>query len=246
MEFPPVSPDARIKIIENVRCHHLTKRYIAIVIIYLVCFLSPRIPGFLWLTDFFPKGQGYGTVMTAVFFLTLVIVLILLIPERHLRSRGRSAEGLSLLWAVGGVFALFALQFMASFINITLFGEPPKSAHTQDVVQLARMSPLFILAVGVIGPMLEEIVFRKILYGSLRKKMGFILAASISSIIFAFGHLDIQHLLIYFVIGFFLCYAYYKTGRIAVNMFMHAAMNAIVIAISLNVPAPAFIQLMLR
>ncbi|GGL62842.1 CPBP family intramembrane glutamic endopeptidase [Sporolactobacillus putidus] len=224
----------------------MTKRYISIAIIYLICFLSPLIPGFLWLTGFFPKGQGYGIVMTAIFFLTLIIVLILLLPERHMRAGGRAPASVSLLWAIGGVIALFALQILASLINIFIFGEPPKSAHTQNVVQIARMSPLFLLAVAVIGPMLEEIVFRKILYGSLRKKMGFILAASISSIIFAFGHLDIQHLLIYFVIGFFLCYAYRKTGRIAVNMFMHAAMNAIVVAISLNVPAPAFLQLMVH
>lgn len=221
----------------------MTKRYISIVIIYLICFLSPLIPGFAWLTGFFPKGQGYGVVMTAIFFLTLIIVLLLLLPERYIRNGERAPAGVSLLWAVGGVLALFALQILASLINTFIFGEPSQSAHTQSVVQIARMSPLFLLAVAVIGPMLEEIVFRKIIYGSLKKKMGFILAASISSLIFAFGHLDFQHLLIYFVIGFFLCYAYKKTGRIAVNMFMHAAMNATVVAISLTVSSPSFIQL---
>ncbi|RYL87868.1 CPBP family intramembrane metalloprotease [Sporolactobacillus sp. THM7-4] len=215
----------------------MTKRYIAIVILYVLCVFSPVVPGF-------PKGSGYGVFMTAIFFITLLIVSLLLLPERHMRSNIPLSPEKSFLWAIGGIFALFLLQIAASLINTAVFGEPPKSRHTEQIVQITRMSPLFIFAVSVIGPILEEIVFRKIIYGSLQKKMGFVLAAVISSLIFSVGHFDFQHLLVYFVIGFFLCYVYHKTGRITINMFMHAGMNAIVVAVSLhasNPPVQSFI-----
>ncbi|RYM05214.1 CPBP family intramembrane metalloprotease [Sporolactobacillus sp. THM7-7] len=219
----------------------MTKRYIAIVCIYVLCVLSPLIPGVAWLAGFFPDRSGGGIVTTAIFFLTLVIVLLLLLPERHMRRSSRLTAGESFLWAIGGVFALFVLQILANLINMAIFGKPKESEHTQQIVNVARTSPLFIFAVSVIGPILEEIVFRKIIYGALRKKISFLLAAGISSLIFAVGHFDFQHLLVYFAIGFFLCYVYQKTGRITVNMFMHAAMNAIVVTVSLNATMPGFI-----
>ncbi|MCQ2010409.1 MAG: type II CAAX endopeptidase family protein [Sporolactobacillus sp.] len=207
-------------------------RYILIVLVYLICFISPLIPGF-------PKGgSSSGDAYAAVFFLTLIIVSLLLIPERRLARGPVASIGESIAWAICGVFILFVLQIATALINSLILGQPISSQHTQDVVQMTRKAPLFIFAVSIIGPMLEEIVFRKILFGSLKKGIGFFFAALISSLIFAAGHFDFSHLLIYVVIGFFLCYAYHKTGRIWVTMFMHAAMNATVVLLSLSVHIP--------
>ncbi|MCO7128014.1 CPBP family intramembrane metalloprotease [Sporolactobacillus shoreicorticis] len=207
-------------------------RYTLIVLVYLICFISPLIPGF-------PKGgSASGDAYAAVFFLTLIIVSLLLIPERTMFRGPLASLGESIAWAICGVFILFVLQIAAALINNLILGQPLQSKHTQDVVQLTRNAPVFIFAVSIIGPMLEEIVFRKIFFGSMKKKLGFFFAALISSLIFAAFHFDFSHLLIYLAIGFFLCYAYHKTGRIWVTMFMHAAMNAIVVLISLSVRLP--------
>lgn len=216
----------------------MLKRYIMIVVIYLLCFISPFIPGFMWLAGRFPTiQQGYGTVYTGVFLITLAVVLLLLLPERHMRSDKKASPLISVVWAVLGVFALYLIQVLSVLINYAAFGQIPKSEHTQDIISLARMSPIFILTVSIVGPLLEEIVFRKIFYGSLRRKTGVILAAIISSLVFALMHGDIRNLIIYFNIGLFLCFTYQMTNRIVVNMFMHAAMNAAVVLISLNAPA---------
>lgn len=219
----------------------MVKRYIAIVVIYLLCFSSPRLPG---ISGLFPKTPGgYGNVYTVVFFITLAAVLLLLLPERTMRSgEKRASVGMSLLWAVGGVFALFFLQILATLINFSLFGQVAGSEHTKQIETLAKYSPVFILTVSIIGPMLEEIVFRKILFGSMRKKIGFWFAAVISSIIFALMHLDIRNLLVYFMIGVFLCFSYQMTRRITVNMFMHATMNTTVVLLSYAAPATGLIS----
>lgn len=226
------------------RCYFLVKRYISIVIVYLLCLLSPYIPGFMALAHKFPTvQQGYGVVYTTVFFLTLAIVLLLLRPDRKLnlmRDEKRASLPVSVLWAVGGVFALFLLQFLATLINFAIFGQVSGSEHTRQVETLTRYSPVFLLTVSIVGPILEEIVFRKILFGSLRNKIGFWFAAIISSLVFAVMHQDLRNLLVYVLIGIFLCFTYQMTRRITVNMFMHATMNAIVVLISYGVSSAGF------
>ncbi|WP_010632553.1 CPBP family intramembrane glutamic endopeptidase [Sporolactobacillus vineae] len=220
----------------------MVKRYTAIVIIYLLCLLSPYIPGFMTLARKFPTvRQGYGAVYTTVFFVTLAIVLLLLWPDRQLlRDVKRASLPVSIVWAVGGVFALFALQMLATLINFAIFGQVSGSEHTRQVETLTRYSPVFLLTVSIVGPILEEIVFRKILFGSMRHKIGFWFAALISSLIFAVMHQDLHNLLVYVLIGVFLCFTYQMTHRIAVNMFMHATMNTVVVLISYGVSSAGF------
>jgi membrane protease YdiL (CAAX protease family) len=224
------------------RCSFLVKRYTAIVIIYLLCLLSPYIPGFMALARRFPTvQQGYGAVYTTVFLVTLAVVLLLLRPDRRLlRGEKRASVPVSVLWAVGGVFALFLLQILATFINFAIFGQISGSEHTRQVETLTRYSPVFLLTVSIIGPILEEIVFRKILFGSMRHKIGFWFAALISSLIFAVMHQDLRNLLVYVMIGVFLCFTYQMTHRIAVNMFMHATMNAVVVLMSFAISSTGF------
>lgn len=187
--------------------------------------------------------DGKGIVYTAVFCLTLILTLLLLLPERSQRAVRPTSFIEALLWAFLGIIGLFLVQFIATFINVLLLHQAAPSTHTQDIVNLTRASPLFIFTVSVIGPMLEEIVFRKIFFGSLRSKMPFIIAAAISSFVFAVVHMDLSHLLTYFLIGFFLCYVYARTGRIWVTMIMHAGMNSIVILVNLAIASTPLIML---
>lgn len=211
---------------------NMAKRYTAITVIYVLSVFSPLLPGF-------PRDSiGYGTAMTAVFFVTLLAVLLLLLPERQMRSETPLPAGESVLWAIGGTFGLYVLQIIASLITMAILGQPTQSDHTRQIVQITETAPLFLISVSIIGPILEEIVFRKIFYGGLQRKVGFLFAALISSAVFAVAHFDLRFVLVYFAIGFFLCYVYHKTRRIVVPMFMHATMNAVAVMVTMNNPFP--------
>ena len=82
--------------------------------------------------------------------------------------------------------------------------------------------------VSIIGPILEEIVFRKILFGTLYKKFNFFIAAIISSLVFAAIHFDFTHLLVYTAMGLVFAFLYVKTKRIIVPIAAHVAMNTLV------------------
>ncbi|MBT2644776.1 CPBP family intramembrane metalloprotease [Bacillus sp. ISL-41] len=164
------------------------------------------------------------------FSLTLVIVLMLLRKERRTGAdlRDASSPVSSASWAFAGVFlALFAQSIAASIEN--MLGIEMGSENTQEIIKLIEMFPIVILVSSIIGPILEEIVFRKIIFGSLHKKMNFFFSALISSVIFALAHMEPEHVILYSAMGFTFAFLYVKTKRIIVPIIAHVTMNTMVV-----------------
>lgn len=87
---------------------------------------------------------------------------------------------------------------------------------------------IFILATTIAGPIMEEFVFRRAIFGSLERRFGFFLPALLSSVLFAFAHND-GHYLLYAGLGFLFCGMYRYSGRIWTSMITHVGMNLLVI-----------------
>lgn len=165
------------------------------------------------------------------FVVTLMIVLFLLRKEMKQTNDLRQMPlNESLIWAVLGVFLALFSQVIAAQIEAFL-GITTESENTQQIIALIEAFPIVILVSSIIGPILEEIVFRKIIFGSLYKRFNFWIAAIISSIIFALAHQEPEHLLLYSSMGFVFSFLYIKTKRIIVPIFAHVAMNTFVVLI---------------
>jgi membrane protease YdiL (CAAX protease family) len=164
------------------------------------------------------------------FSIALIIILFLLRKEMkdHIRSEKRSSIGVSIIWAFSGVFLALFAQAIAANIE-RLFGIPMGSENTKEIINIINTMPLTILVSSIFGPILEEIIFRKIIFGSLYKRFNFFVAALISSLIFALAHMEPQHIIIYSSMGFTFAFLYVKTNRIIVPIFAHLAMNTIVV-----------------
>src|SRR5690606_16658305 len=106
------------------------------------------------------------------------------------------AIGQSILWAIGGIFLAFFTQYVAIVLELQL-GIDPGSENTEQIMNLIRLFPLAVLVSSIIGPILEEIVFRKGIFGSLYNRFPFWLSALLSSLTFAVAHMDFTHILIY-------------------------------------------------
>lgn len=166
------------------------------------------------------------------FSVTLLIVLFLLRKEMFQKSYSRDAAswGTSLSWAIGGVFLSLFAQLIAANIE-NLLGIETGSENTQTILGVIDTFPIFILITSMIGPILEEIVFRKIIFGTLYKRFNFLLAALISSIIFALAHMEPEHIILYSAMGFTFAFLYVKTKRIIVPIFAHVSMNTFVVLV---------------
>ena len=175
---------------------------------------------------------AYWTIFS--FTLAFIIILFLLKNdrknERTLRGEPSSVAA-SIGWAIGGVFLAMFAQTFAANIEINVFGVDAGSENTEMIVNVIKVTPLVIIVTSIIGPILEEIIFRKILFGVIYTKTNFIIAALISSLLFALLHGEPQHLLLYASMGFTFAFLYVKTKRIIVPIFAHVAMNTMVVIV---------------
>jgi len=222
----------------------LKKEYWIILIAYIAMQLSTfvGVPAVLFIADLL----GYNPASKAIqfqagviwlifsFILTLIICLLLLRKEvrNPMRSDVMSLPA-SIGWAIGGVFLSLFAQSFAGIVE-QLLGIKPGSENTEQIMRIIDSAPFVILVVSIIGPILEEIVFRKIIFGSLYQRFGFFISALVSSLIFAVAHMDFVHILLYASMGFTFAFLYVKTKRILVPIFAHVAMNTLVVILQLN------------
>lgn len=164
-------------------------------------------------------------------FLVGLLIIWLLLRERLRREREQNpiTIGRLILWSIIGLFlALFSQSIMAT-IEMELLEIDPGSENTQFIVELAQMNIWFILLPAIIGPIIEELVFRKVIFGSLQKRMNIHVAAIIGALVFALAHFDLEHTLIYFAMGLVFTFLYVKTKRVIVPIIAHMAMNTLVV-----------------
>jgi membrane protease YdiL (CAAX protease family) len=219
------------KTIFNKEIKDLKNRYAWVIIVYVLMQLSYIFAPFL-LNFGFEKNELPGIWSTISFSVALIIITVLLLPDiksRHNFNRSTRTEAFT--WSVLGIFLVFAAHIIASLIESNLLGIDPGSENTQDIVTIAKITPLFIIVVAIIGPILEEIIFRKIIFGSLYKRFNFIIAGLVSGLAFAVVHVDFKHLLVYLVVALTFSFLYVKTNRILVPIVAHVSMNSFVVLV---------------
>jgi CAAX protease family protein len=92
------------------------------------------------------------------------------------------------------------------------------------------------LAIAVLAPICEEIFFRGVMFGSLRRWKGVWVAATITAVVFSAAHLEFSPVIFAdrLIAGFVWCLVYARTGRLLPGMMAHAANNAVVIGLLLG------------
>ena len=85
---------------------------------------------------------------------------------------------------------------------------------------------ILILSTGFLGPILEEFLFRGIVYNELLKTFNIKKSLLLSSIIFAIFHTGgIFQIVFAFIIGLYLAFIYRKYGDLKFSMFAHIIVN---------------------
>ncbi|WP_374721780.1 CPBP family intramembrane glutamic endopeptidase [Peribacillus tepidiphilus] len=217
----------------------MKKEYWFIIIAYIAMQLTSiiGIPIFMLIghslgfqgEDLQVKSGAYWIVFS--FLVTLFLILFFLrkdMKESFLQRSGKASVFASVLWAIGGVFIAMYAQAFAAMLEKSI-GIEPGSENTQRIISLIETVPMVVLVSSIVGPILEEIVFRKIIFGELYKRMNFFFAAIISSVLFGFAHFEPIHILLYTSMGLVFAFLYVRTKRILVPIFAHMAMNTLVV-----------------
>lgn len=165
-----------------------------------------------------------------------LVTMVLILRDRNFFNiwKGKkSSLPAAIGWGVLGFLLLIIGQSIAAMIEMAI-GIDPGSANTQTLVRIAEVVPYAIIAVVLFGPILEELVFRRVVFGSLNQTMNFWIATAISALVFALVHLEFTHLLLYFTTGLILAALYQRTKRIITPIIAHILLNGYVMLIQLN------------
>ena len=126
---------------------------------------------------------------------------------------------------------IWPLLFLVSFFSNQFFNE----FREQDLVSKVRelrisyeLLNIVVLAV-IISPVLEEIFFRRLMYRSLKKNFGVLLAGIITSFLFALVHLNLYAFPVLFVLSIILIIIYEKDNTIFSPMLLHSIFNLVMI-----------------
>lgn len=98
-----------------------------------------------------------------------------------------------------------------------------------------------LLILGIISPVVEELLFRGLVFERLKVYYDVTIAAYIGSIIFAVAHFNLVQGLYGFVMGILFCFAYGKYKSITVPIVMHMAANITAVLMSSN-PFSGFVD----
>ncbi|ASN07059.1 CPBP family intramembrane glutamic endopeptidase [Virgibacillus necropolis] len=214
----------------------MTKRYWYVILTYIIMQFSGIVFAPLLFATL-PISEFQAVIYWTIFSFAAGLVVILLIMKPYMKvpaTRDAAKPGAIVLWSIVGVFMAYFAQYIASIIEIQILGIQPGSANTEMIIDITRAAPIFMVIPAIIAPIVEEVIFRKIIFGSFYKKMNFFLAALLSALIFGIIHGEPEHILIYGSMGFVFAYLYVKTKRILVPIIVHMTLNSISVLVQFS------------
>ena len=183
----------------------------------------------------------YNLVFCSVFSILTIIVLKKFIKKSFMAFKGNWKK--DLFWAsTTGIVTLYVIQYAIGLLFF-LFMPESTSANQDVIVEMMQTDiiPIFITTV-ILAPVLEELIFRGIIFNSLYQKNR-IFAHFFSSFLFGFMHIysalfngeigQLLYLIPYGVMGLVFSFVYEKKGNIIVPIYLHLLNNLISILLTM-------------
>ena len=192
-------------------------------------FLRTGAPRQLGVSDLVQSAALFGALVAGVLgFLNYRGVVI-----ARLFGLGRLGPGGVLASAAGYLLAAYPLVLACNIGMQSALGEKAARQEVLDYfLEAIRRSDLrSVLVTAFIGifvaPVLEELLFRGYIYGTLRRHLRPLGGMLLTAALFALIHVNVAALPALLVLSLCLTLAYEATGSLLVPMTMHAAFNAV-------------------
>lgn len=162
-------------------------------------------------------------VLSYIIFPLLLIMITYLLKE-DLKVKVFEKDKSSVKKTISVICMSFFMAF-AGIIIITLvksfFGTPNEINTTNDI----NSSPFMIIPIVLLGPLVEELVFRRIILHVFSKKFNILRSIILTSILFSSWHFSIVSFPHLFWISIVFSYSYYLTNRLSVPIILHIIWN---------------------
>jgi membrane protease YdiL (CAAX protease family) len=206
-----------------------------ILLLELVGIDSLRSPSGILLLKALSSGAGcallFGVVLTASGFAARDLGI-----SFKVSLLSRFAAGLA------GFLVAVPTVFSVSLLSQYLLKNPGISSNPIFDLLLQGSPPAgtiyIILAVCLVAPFFEEVMFRAFLYSALKSRWGTGKATAASAFLFALVHGETAILLPVFTLGLILAWLYERSGSLWPSVVCHALWNSTTIAFTLLILAP--------
>lgn len=163
-------------------------------------------------------------------FVYFVLFALFFMYNRFFQKEKEYISGISIrnvtCLVIGGIALQVFIQPMMTWLGMLLPNTMENYMKMTELVSGAKCnSILLVLAVILIGPFVEEYVFRRTLYRTLRKAWGVPFSAVISATLFGIYHLDVIQIIYCTLVGIVMCLIYEKTQSFIATAFTHAVFN---------------------
>jgi membrane protease YdiL (CAAX protease family) len=167
------------------------------------------------------KGQFFHLISSLlndiVYYSCLLAFLFIFLKPRI--SKKRVDFSLFLKTFTLFIFFFLTLDILSTWIKLPSLSEP----IFDD--QFKQNPVIFFVTVVVVGPIMEELVFRGAILGYLRSHSSKLPALLFSSFLFGLIHFSLDQIVWGSIAGIFLGYAYMKSQNILVPIFFHMLNN---------------------
>jgi uncharacterized protein len=121
---------------------------------------------------------------------------------------------------------------------LQVFGpvDPPEQQLLSDVTAGGIMTVLAVIAAVLMAPLVEEVVFRGVLFQGLKRRLGLWPAALVSSLLFAVVHVEVQQPIYssgFVLLGILFAWSMHRFGSLVVPLVAHAAFNGVSVTLTL-------------
>ncbi len=177
------------------------------------------------------------------FIISLVIILLFLLLNKNNILKLKSAIVYLKMYWKSILIILISVRVIFEGINklITFFDSQWSLSSTENQSQINNwinepnslsIAIITFFSIVIIGPMLEEILYRHLIIGELSKIFPYRLMSIVSLFIFALIHVEsiksLDEIILYLILGFPIVFVYIKSNfNVYASIFVHIFMNFI-------------------
>ena len=168
-----------------------------------------------------------------------IILLVFWLTVRRMPKAEWLKEEMSFKSLTQVFVMMYAVSTVLNLVGTGLTAAAP-AGETRALEMISSLVstglPAGFLMVALIAPVMEELIFRKLMLDRIRN-YGEKTAIFFSALCFGLFHGNLTQFLYAFSVGLFLGYVYCKTGKVIYTMVMHALLNAFSSSLMLLAPA---------
>ena len=172
------------------------------------------------------------TVLGAFFLIGLLAVIVAVAPLGKAAFPALGLRPANWKYPVLGAFGTLFLSVAVSQIGI----EPQGMKQVIEVVREPHELILSLLLLSVLAPIVEELVFRGLLYGWIAGRWGGTPALIVSSLAFAAAHWEPAHIILVLPLGFLFGWLRRRTDSLLPSLFSHVVNNGFALLAAVFLP----------